>query len=106
MSGMRPEHCVTRNHIEVFHQGVLPAGARPIPFRTLLRGSLVPVTLWGGVAGLASVVVGPVAGVVVCGVFAVFLAVGFARRRRRRHSVRCAAYGAFAGVLKESVDLF
>lgn len=104
MAGMRPEHCVTRNHIEVFHQDVLPVGARPVPFRTLMRGSLVPAVLWAGAVGLVSLVVGPGAGAVVCGIFGLFFAVGFARRRRQ-HSIRCSAYGALAGVFKESVDL-
>ncbi|MGA5439613.1 hypothetical protein ACPCKW_08800 [Streptomyces griseoincarnatus] len=51
-----------------------------------------------------SLVVGPGAGAVVCGIFGLFFAVGFARRRRQ-HSIRCSAYGALAGVFKESVDL-
>ncbi|MFI0503385.1 hypothetical protein ACH3WN_11025 [Streptomyces albogriseolus] len=73
---MQPEHWVTRNHIEVFAQGVLPTGARPIPFWTLMRGSLVPAVLWAGVVGLVSLVVGPGAGAVVCGIFGLFFAVG------------------------------
>ncbi|MGA5262703.1 hypothetical protein [Streptomyces sp. OS603R] len=52
-----------------------------------------------------SLVVGPGAGAVICGIFGLFFAVGFARRRRKQHSIRCSAYGALAGVFKESVDL-
>ena len=38
------ESCVTRNHIEVWNERVLPPGALPIAFATILRGSLGRVT--------------------------------------------------------------
>ncbi|MFJ1596886.1 hypothetical protein [Streptomyces sp. NPDC088261] len=59
---MRPEHCVTRNHIEVWHERLLPSGADRITFLTVLRGSLLPILLWAGVACFAYVVYNLVAG--------------------------------------------
>ncbi|MGW4011542.1 hypothetical protein [Streptomyces sp. NPDC004763] len=103
---MRPEHCVTRNHIEVFHNRVLPSGPQRIRFRTLVYGSLVPVVVWTSIAGALFVVVGPIAPMVLCGFFVLLTALGFGLRRRRKHSVRCSFYGALGAVLAGSLDGF
>ncbi|CAL9482021.1 hypothetical protein [Streptomyces werraensis] len=47
---MQPEQGVTRNHIEIFAQGVRPTGARPI----LFAGSSAPpgASAYGALAGV------------------------------------------------------
>ncbi|MFH8581129.1 hypothetical protein OG814_40685 [Streptomyces zaomyceticus] len=100
---MRPEHCVTRNHIEVWHPRVLPAGPERIRFRTVLRGSLLPVLVWIGAACFAYVVYDPLVAVILGGLFTLSLTVGFGLRRRAGHSVRCSVYGAPGGVLDKSM---
>lgn len=35
---MGHEHCVTRNHIEVWHESALPSGPERIKLWTVLRG--------------------------------------------------------------------
>ncbi len=67
---MRTEHCVTRNHIEVWHEGALPAGLEPIRFRTVVRGSLLPILVWTGAAYFAYVVYTPLVALVLGGLFA------------------------------------
>ncbi|MFE0421447.1 hypothetical protein [Streptomyces sp. NPDC058953] len=103
---MRRENCGTRNHIEVCHDRVLPPAPERIPFRTVLRGSLLPLLLWGGVTVLAAVLFAPVAAAVPAGLFAVFGVIGFVLRRRAGHSVRCGVYGAVGGVLDKSTGGF
>ncbi|MFE1292380.1 hypothetical protein [Streptomyces sp. NPDC058751] len=100
---MRPEHCVTRNHIEVWHGRVLPSGPERIGFRTVLRGSLLPILVWTGAACFAYFVCDPLVAVVLGGLFALSFIVGFGLRRRARHSVRCSVYGALGGVLDKSM---
>ncbi|MFI6139084.1 hypothetical protein ACIBCC_13005 [Streptomyces griseus] len=103
---MRPEHCVTRNHIEVWRGRVLPSGAERIRFGTVLRGSLLPILVWAGVACLAYFVYDPLTAAVLGGLFALSFIVGFALRRRAKHSVRCSVYGALGGVLDKSMAGF
>ncbi|MGA6174462.1 hypothetical protein ACPEIF_29935 [Streptomyces sp. NPDC012600] len=103
---MRPEHCVTRNHIEVFHKGLLPSGADRIRLWMVLCGSFLPILVWTGIACFAYFVYNPVVAMAIGGLFALFLTVGFGLRRRARHSVRCSAYGALGGVFDKSLDAF
>ncbi len=100
---MRPEHCVTRNHIEVWHERVLPSGPERIRFWTVLRGSLLPILVWTGVACIAYVVYNLVVATTLGGLFALAFTVRFGLRRRARHSVRCSVYGALGGVLAKSM---
>ncbi|RZF04002.1 hypothetical protein C0L86_05010 [Streptomyces sp. SCA2-2] len=103
---MRPEHCVTRNHIEVWHERVLPPGPERVRFRVVLRGSLLPILGWTGVACFAYFVYGPAVAIAVGGLFALSFVVGFGLRRRARHSLRCSVYGALGGVLDKSMGGF
>ncbi|MFF8565900.1 hypothetical protein ACF06N_13180 [Streptomyces albidoflavus] len=103
---MRPEHCVTRNHIEVWHARVLPSGPERVRFWTVLSGSWLPILGWCGISCFAYFVHGPLAAVAVGGVFALSFIVGFGLRRRARHSVRCSVYGALGGVLDKSMGGF
>ncbi|MFZ4298335.1 hypothetical protein [Streptomyces cinereoruber] len=103
---MRPEHCATRNHIEVWHERVLPSGPERIGFGTVLRGSLLPIMVWAGIACFVYFVYNPAVAMALGGVFALSFIVGFALRRRARHSVRCSAYGALGGVLDKSMAGF
>ncbi len=103
---MRPEHCATGNHIEVWHERVLPSSAEQITLWLVLRGSLLPVLVWAGVACFVYVVYSPAVALVLGALFAVAFIVGFGLRRRARHSVRCSVYGALGGVLAESMAGF
>ncbi|MFJ9430014.1 hypothetical protein ACIRQY_10125 [Streptomyces sp. NPDC101490] len=100
---MRPEHCVTRNHIEVWNNRVLPPGPARIGFWTVLRGSLLPALLWTGALCLVYVGYGVLVGAVLTALLPTPFLVGFGLRRRAGHSVRCAAYGALGGVLDTSM---
>ncbi|KLI97941.1 hypothetical protein WQ59_22065 [Streptomyces sp. KE1] len=100
---MRPEHCVTRNHIEVWHEPVLPSGPERVRFWVVLRGSLLPILVWIGVACFAYFVCGPAGVMALGGLFALLFVVGFGLRRRARHSVRCSVYGALGGVFDKSM---
>ncbi|MEU8763852.1 hypothetical protein [Streptomyces sp. NPDC048659] len=103
---MRPEHCVTRNHIEVWQERVLPSGPERIRFGTVLRGSLLPILVWAGVACFVCFVYSPLVAMVLGGLFALSFIVGFGLRRRAKHSVRCSVYGALGGVLDKSMAGF
>ncbi|MEV6393416.1 hypothetical protein AB0M39_01270 [Streptomyces sp. NPDC051907] len=103
---MRPEHCVTRNHIEVWHERALPSGPERVGFWAVLRGSFLPILVWTGVASFAYVVYNPLAAMGLGGLFALSFIVGFGLRRRARHSVRCSVYGALGGVLDKSMAGF
>ncbi|RZE07072.1 hypothetical protein C0Q64_04355 [Streptomyces albidoflavus] len=103
---MRAEHCVTRNHIEVWHERVLPSGLERVRFWVVLRGSLLPILVWTGVACFAYFIYGPAVAVAIGGLFALSFVVGFGLRRRARHSVRCSVYGALGGVFDKSVGGF
>ncbi|ESQ07577.1 hypothetical protein B590_01049 [Streptomyces sp. PVA_94-07] len=103
---MRPEHCVTRNHIEVWQGRVLPSGPVRIRFGTVLRGSLLPILAWAGVACFVHFVYNPLVAAVLGGLFALSFIVGFALRRRAKHSVRCSVYGAPGGVCNKSMAGF
>ncbi len=103
---MRPEHCVTRNHVGLWHERVLPSGPERIRFWTVLRGSLLPILVWTGVACFVYFVCNPLVAVVLGGLFALSFIVGFGLRRRARLSVRCSVYGALGGVLDKSMAGF
>ncbi|GAA4557151.1 hypothetical protein ACFYN9_31505 [Streptomyces collinus] len=103
---MRPEHCATRNHIEVWHERVLPSSAERITLWVVLRGSLLPVLVWVGIACFVYFLYNPVVAIVLGGLFAIAFIVGFGLRRRARHSVRCSVYGALGGVLDKSMAGF
>lgn len=103
---MRPEQCVTRNHIEVWHARVLPSGPERIRLGTVLLGSLVPILVWAGVGCFVYFVYNPLVAAVLGGLFVLSFGVGFVLRRRARHSVRCSVYGALGGVLDKSMNGF
>ncbi|MFF6783590.1 hypothetical protein [Streptomyces sp. NPDC012510] len=103
---MRENPCVTRDHIEVWNERVLPQGATAVRLRTVVRGSLLPILVWLGIACFVTLVYGPVVTVVVIGVFALSFFVGFCLRRRAGHSVRCSFYGTVGGVLDKSMAGF
>ncbi|WP_237304761.1 hypothetical protein [Streptomyces qaidamensis] len=72
----------------------------------VLRGSLLPVLVWSGIACFVYFLYDPVVAIVLGGLFAVAFIVGFGLRRRARHSVRCSVYGALGGVLAKSMAGF
>jgi hypothetical protein len=67
-----------------------------ITFWAMLRGSLLPLLVWAGVACFVYFVYDPVVAMVIGGFFAVSFIVGFGLRRRAGHSVRCSVYGGRA----------
>ncbi|MER6023967.1 hypothetical protein [Streptomyces anulatus] len=103
---MRPEHCVTRNHIEVWRERALPSGPERIRFGTVLRGSLLPILVWAGIGFFVYFTYNPLVATILGGLFAVSFIVGFGLRRRAKHSVRCSVYGALGGVLDKSMAGF
>ncbi|UUU19432.1 hypothetical protein [Streptomyces sp. DSM 40750] len=103
---MPNESCLTRNHIDLWNERVLPQGAVAITFRTVLRGSLPPMLVWLGIAGFVSWVYSPVVTVVLFGLLAICFLVGFFLRRTAGCSVRCGLYGALGGVLDKSMAGF
>ncbi|WP_189891851.1 hypothetical protein [Streptomyces xantholiticus] len=58
---MRLEHCVTRNHIGVWNERVLPPLPERITFWPVLRGSFLPLLVWAGVTCFVYFVYDPVA---------------------------------------------
>ncbi|MFE9813990.1 hypothetical protein [Streptomyces sp. NPDC005773] len=103
---MRRENCATRNHIEVWHGRVLPNAPERVSFRAVLRGSMLPLLVWAGVACCAYFVYGPTGAVALGGLLTLSFTVGFGLRRRAEHSVRCSVYGAVGGVLAKSMAGF
>ncbi|MFI6895813.1 hypothetical protein ACIBM4_17050 [Streptomyces sp. NPDC050256] len=103
---MRRENCATRNHIEVWRQRTLPTAPEQVTFWAVLRGSLLPLLVWAGVAGFVCFVYDPIVAVVLGGLFTLSLIAGFGLRRRAGHSVRCSVYGAMGGVLDKSMAGF
>ncbi|MFE6913372.1 hypothetical protein [Streptomyces rubiginosohelvolus] len=97
---------MTRNHIEVWNQRVLPSGPGRIGFGTVLLGSLLPILVWAGIACFVYFVYNPLSAAVLGGLFMLSLIVGFGLRRRAKHSVRCSLYGALGGVLDKSMAGF
>ncbi|MFF5506174.1 hypothetical protein [Streptomyces roseolus] len=94
---------MTRNHIAVWQERVLPSGPERITFGMVLRGSLLPILVWSGAACFVYFVYNPLVATVLGGLFALSFIVGFALRRRAKHSVRCSVYGALGGVLDKSM---
>ncbi len=97
---------MTRNHIEVWHERVMPPGVERITFRRVLCGSWLPILVWAGMACFASVVFAPLAALVIGGLFALSFLAGFALRRKAGHSVRCSLFGAVGGVFDKSMAGF
>jgi hypothetical protein len=95
-----------QGHIEVWHGRALPSGPERIGFWTVLRGSLLPVLVWTGVACFRYFVYTPVVTMLLGGLFALSFGVGFGLHRRAMHSVRRSAYGALGGVLDKSMAGF
>ncbi|WP_448316778.1 hypothetical protein [Streptomyces sp. CO7] len=88
------------------HGRVLPSGPERITFWTVLRGSLLPILAWTCVGGFVYFLYHPVVTMLLGGLFALSLIVGFGLRRRAGHSVRCSVYGALGGVLDKSMAGF
>lgn len=97
---------MTRNHIEVWHERALPSGPERIRFATVVRGSLLPLLVWAGVACFVYVVYSPVGSMALAGLLALSFVFGFGLRRGAGHSVRCSVYGALGGVLDKSMAGF
>ncbi|WP_266074844.1 hypothetical protein [Streptomyces sp. NEAU-W12] len=97
---------MTRNHIEVWHGKVLPAGAAPLTFRIVLLGSLLPLLVWTGIAGFVHFFHHPAVTVVPAGLFVLSLLSGFALRRRAGHTARRSLHGAVGRVLDRSMAGF
>jgi hypothetical protein len=103
---MTNEHCTTRNHINLWNERVLPDGVTPISFATVLRGSLLPIVVWTGIAIFVSFIYNPVVAAVEAGLFLTFFLLGFTLRRRSGHTPKCSLYGATGGVLDKSMAGF
>ncbi|MFB8049159.1 hypothetical protein [Streptomyces rubiginosohelvolus] len=101
--GMKPEYCGTRNHIELWNNRVLPERPVRIGIILILRGSLLPIALWLGLVAVLYFVAGWQSSSVVVGVFLALWLVGFAFRMRKKHSLRCSAYGALGGLLDKTL---
>ena len=84
----------------------LPGAPEQVTFWALLRGSLLPLLVWAGVACFVYFVFDPDVAVVLGGLLGVSFIVGFGLRRRAGHSVRCSVYGAVGGVLDKSMAGF
>ncbi len=82
---------------------VLPPAPARITFWLVLRGSLLPLLIWTGIACFVYAVYSPVLAAVLGGCFALSCAVGFGLRRRAGHTVRCSFHGALSGVLDKSM---
>ncbi|MGW7067040.1 hypothetical protein ACWGII_18445 [Streptomyces sp. NPDC054855] len=93
---------MTRNHIEVWRQRVLPSVPERVRLWMVLRGSLLPTLVWTGVACISAFVYDPSVAMVLGGLFALSFVVAFGPRRAG-HSVRCSVYGALGGVLDKSM---
>lgn len=102
---MTYKHCMTRAHIEVWHEQVLPDEPVPVRFVTVLRGSLLPILVWLGVAAFVFFIYSPVVAVIEGGLFLIFFLLSF-NRRRGSHSRMCSLYGAVGGVLNKSMAGF
>ncbi|MBP0459842.1 hypothetical protein [Streptomyces montanisoli] len=103
---MERKNCVTRNHIGVWRERALPAASAKVTFGALLRGSLLPLVVWTGIACFVYFVYAPAVAAVLGGLFALSFLVGYRLRRRAGHSVRCSVYGAAGGVLDKSMAGF
>ncbi|MFF0887068.1 hypothetical protein [Streptomyces sp. NPDC003456] len=103
---MRPEHCVTGHHVKVWHQQVLPSEPEHIGLGAVLRGSLLPILVWAGIACFVCFIYNPLVSMALGGLFALSFIVGYGLRRKAKHSVRCSVYGALGGVLDKSMAGF
>ncbi|MFD4246738.1 hypothetical protein ACFWP3_34855 [Streptomyces sp. NPDC058525] len=104
---MTDEHCVTRDHIELWNSRVLPAdGSVPVSFGTVLRGSILPIVVWLGIAVFVHFIYNPVVAAVQGGLFLAFFLLGFTLRRRSGHTTKCSLHGATGGVLDKSMAGF
>lgn len=103
---MTNEHCTTRNHIKLWNEHVLPDGVAPVSFGTVLRGSLLPLVVWTGIAAFVYFIYNPVVAAVEAGLFLTFFLLGFTLRRRSGHTPKCSLYLATGGVLDKSMAGF
>ncbi|MEV6733756.1 MULTISPECIES: hypothetical protein [unclassified Streptomyces] len=103
---MTDEHCVTRDHIELWNGRVLPDGLVPVGFGTVLQGSMLPIVVWLGVAAFVYFIYNPVITIVEGGLFLAFFLLGFTLRKRSGHSAKCSFYGAVGGVFDKSMAGF
>ncbi|MFI1658375.1 hypothetical protein ACH4ZU_26245 [Streptomyces sp. NPDC020472] len=94
---------MTRNHIEARHEGVLLSAPERIGFGTVLRGSLLPILVWAGVACFVS---NPLVATVLGRLFALSFIVGVGLRHGAKRSVRRSVYGALGGVPDKSLAGF
>ncbi|WP_445269808.1 hypothetical protein [Streptomyces sp. DSM 41634] len=102
---MSYENCVTREHIEVWNEHTLPTESTPVTLFAVLRGSLLPISIWIGVATFAFFIYSPALAAIEGGLFLLFFLFSFSRRRKN-HSVKCSTYGAIGGVFKQSMAGF
>ncbi|MCX4800981.1 hypothetical protein OG594_04800 [Streptomyces sp. NBC_01214] len=102
---MTYENCVTRTHITAWNERALPTGLIPVRFVAVLRGSLLPISIWLGVAAFTFFVYNPVVTLIEGGLFLACFLFSF-NRRRKSHSMKCSTYGAVGGVFKESMAGF
>ncbi|MFJ7588209.1 hypothetical protein ACIQZO_12660 [Streptomyces sp. NPDC097617] len=102
---MTYKNCVTRDHIDVWNERALPDGSIPVRFTAVLRGSLLPISIWLGVAAFTFFVYNPVVTAIEGGLFLVFFLFSF-NRRRKSHSMKCSTYGAVGGIFKQSMAGF
>ncbi|WP_314247437.1 hypothetical protein [Streptomyces sp. DSM 40907] len=96
---------MTRTHIDVWNERALPDGSIPMRFVTVLRGSLLPLSIWLGVAAFTFFVYNPVVTLIEGGLFLASFLFSF-NRRRRSHSAKCSTCGAVGGVFKQSMAGF
>ncbi|MFF4427317.1 hypothetical protein ACFY04_42470 [Streptomyces sp. NPDC001549] len=96
---------VTRTHIDTWNERALPDGSIPVGFVAVLRGSLLPISIWLGVAAFTFFAYNPIATLIEGGLFLASFLFSF-NRRRKSHSIKCSTYGAVGGVFKESMAGF
>ncbi|MEV3855343.1 hypothetical protein AB0J38_13565 [Streptomyces sp. NPDC050095] len=89
--------------MDVWNERALPTKAVPIPFRAVVRASLLPMVVWGGVACLVWFVYAPWATAVLVLLFVASFLMGATLRHRKGHTVRCSVFGAFGGVLDKAM---
>ncbi|WP_078913375.1 MULTISPECIES: hypothetical protein [unclassified Streptomyces] len=102
---MAYENCVTRTHIDVWNERALPDGLIPVRFVAVLRGSLLPISIWLGIAAFTFSIYSPVVTLIEAGFFLLSFLFSF-NRRRKSHCIKCSIYGAVGGVFKQSLAGF
>ncbi|WP_412079437.1 hypothetical protein ACLF6K_38360 (plasmid) [Streptomyces xanthophaeus] len=90
----------------LWNERVLPDGLTPVSFSTVLRGSLLPIAVWLGIAVFVYFIYNPVVAAVEGGLFLAFFLLGVTLRRRSGHTTKCSLHGATGGVLDKSMAGF